>query len=108
MPRFLAHKANPSAREAALLRRLDIEPGQGHYVDVAQGNPVGMLFSRGYALQTVLMWIIFFCSLLNLFLFGYWMPTVFKLIGCTPAQAVFASSLQGLRRDLRGRSISGS
>jgi len=93
-PRFLAHKANPSAREAALLRRLDIEPGQGHYVDVAQGNPVGMLFSRGYALQTVLMWIIFFCSLLNLFLFGYWMPTVFKLIGYTPAQAVFASSLR--------------
>ena len=93
-PRFLAHKANPSAREAALLRRLDIEPGQGHYVDVAQGNPVGMLFSRGYALQTVLMWIIFFCSLLNLFLFGYWMPTVFKLIGMTPAQAVFASSLR--------------
>jgi len=93
-PRFLAHKANPSSRDTALLRRLDIEPGQGHYIDVAQGNPIGMLFSRGYALQTVLMWIIFFCSLLNLFLFGYWMPTVFKLIGYTPAQAVFASSLR--------------
>ena len=40
------------------------------------------------------MWVIFFCSLLNLFLFGYWMPTVFNLIGYTPAQAVFASSLR--------------
>ncbi len=93
-PRFIANKPNPSARDTALLKRLDIEPGQSHYIDVAQGNPVGMLFSRGYALQTVLMWIIFFCSLLNLFLFGYWMPTVFKLIGYTPAQAVFASSLR--------------
>jgi AAHS family 4-hydroxybenzoate transporter-like MFS transporter len=93
-PRFLANKPNLSPREAALLRELDIAPGQNHHVDVADSNPVGMLFSRGYALQTILMWIIFFCSLLNLFLFGYWMPTVFKLIGFTPAQAVFASSMR--------------
>jgi AAHS family 4-hydroxybenzoate transporter-like MFS transporter len=63
-------------------------------VDVAQGNPVGMLFSHGYALQTILLWIIFFCSLMNLFLFAYWMPTVFTLIGMSPPQAVFASSLR--------------
>ena len=53
-----------------------------------------MLFSEGYALQTVLLWIIFFCSLMNLFLFAYWMPTVLNLIGMTPPQAVFASSLR--------------
>ena len=53
-----------------------------------------MLFSEGYALQTILLWIIFFCSLLNLFLFAYWMPTVFTMIGMTPAQAIFASSLR--------------
>jgi AAHS family 4-hydroxybenzoate transporter-like MFS transporter len=93
-PRFIANKATLSPRQAALLRRLDIAPGQRHHVDVAEGNPVGMLFGRGYALQTILLWIIFFCSLLNLFLFGYWMPTVFKLIGFTPVQAVFASSLR--------------
>lgn len=93
-PRFLATKTNLSPRQADLLRRLDVVPGQAHYVDVARGNPVKMLFGRGYALQTLLLWIVFFCSLLNLFLFGYWMPTVFKLIGMTPAQAVFASSLR--------------
>jgi MFS transporter, AAHS family, 4-hydroxybenzoate transporter len=93
-PRFLARKANLSARDAALLRQLDIAPGESHYVDVARDNPVKMLFGKGYALQTVLMWVIFFCSLLNLFLFGYWMPTVFKLMGYTPAQAVFASSMR--------------
>ena len=42
----------------------------------------------------MLLWVIFFCSLMNLFLFAYWMPTVFNLIGMTPAQAIFASSLR--------------
>jgi AAHS family 4-hydroxybenzoate transporter-like MFS transporter len=93
-PRFLARKPNLSVREAALLKRLDVEPGQTHYIDVAQGNPIKLLFSQGYGLQTLLLWVIFFCSLLNLFLFGYWMPTVFKLMGMAPAQAVFASSLR--------------
>jgi hypothetical protein len=36
------------------------------------------------------------CSLLNLFLFAYWMPTVLNLIGMSPAQAVFAASLRDL------------
>jgi hypothetical protein len=55
-----------------------------------------MLFGRGYALQTVLLWIIFFCSLLNLFLFACWMPTVLNLIGVSPAQAVSMASLREL------------
>ena len=42
------------------------------------------------------MWIIYFCSLLNLFLFAYWMPTVLNLIGMSPPEAVFASSLRDL------------
>ena len=97
-PRFLARKANLSPRQSALLERLDIAAGQRepHAVDIARENPIKMLFSRGYALQTVLLWVIFFCSLMNLFLFGYWMPEVLHLIGMTPAGAVFASSLRDL------------
>jgi AAHS family 4-hydroxybenzoate transporter-like MFS transporter len=97
-PRFLARKAVLSPREEALLRRLDITPGQGAAagLDVARANPVAMLFSRGYALQTVLMWIIFFCSLMNLFLFVYWMPEVLHLTGMTPAQAARATSFREL------------
>jgi AAHS family 4-hydroxybenzoate transporter-like MFS transporter len=95
-PRFLAARRTLLPRDAALLRRLAIDPETAQPVDVAKGNPVWMLFSQGYALQTVLLWIIFFCSLLNLFLFAYWMPTVFTMIGMTPAQAVFASSLRDL------------
>jgi len=93
-PRFLAARDNLAPRHAAVLQRLDIVPARGHEVDVARGNPIRMLFGPGYALQTVLMWIIYFCSLLNLFLFAYWMPTVLNMIGMTPSQAVFASSLR--------------
>jgi len=93
-PRFLAARHSLSPRQAAVLQRLDIAPGQGDAVDIARGNPVRMLFGEGYALQTMLLWIIYFCSLLNLFLFAYWMPTVLNLIGMSPAQAVFASSLR--------------
>jgi AAHS family 4-hydroxybenzoate transporter-like MFS transporter len=97
-PRFLARKATLSPREEALLRRLEITPGQGAIagLDVAQANPITMLFSKGYALQTVLMWIIFFCSLMNLFLFVYWMPEVLHLTGMTPAEAARATSFREL------------
>jgi MFS transporter, AAHS family, 4-hydroxybenzoate transporter len=97
-PRFLAHRGNLSPRQAALLKRLDIDPDQAepHAVDVAQGNPVAMLFSKGYALQTVLLWIIFFSSLMNLFLFAYWLPQVLHLTGFTPAEAARASSYRDL------------
>ena len=89
-------RGNLNSRDQALLNQLDIASaqGQGHALDIARGNPVKMLFSRGYALQTVLMWVIYFCSLMNLFLFAYWMPTVLNLIGFTPPQAVFASSMR--------------
>jgi MFS transporter, AAHS family, 4-hydroxybenzoate transporter len=93
-PRFLAARKNLSPRHAAVLRRLEIVPTEGERVDIARVNPIWMLFGRGYALQTTLLWIIYFCSLLNLFLFGYWMPTVLNMIGMTPGQAVFASSLR--------------
>jgi AAHS family 4-hydroxybenzoate transporter-like MFS transporter len=95
-PRFLLARGRLSAGDRTLLRRLDIAEAQGreHPLDIAEGNPIKMLFGQGYALQTVLLWIIYFCSLMNLFLFAYWMPTVLTLIGFTPGQAVFASSLR--------------
>ncbi len=93
-PRFLAAKQNLSPRQTALLGQLNVAPSPNEEVDVARGNPIAMLFSRGYALQTVLLWVLYFCSLLNLFLFAYWMPTVLNMLGMTPSQAVFASSLR--------------
>src|SRR6202035_6044988 len=95
---FLARKPNLSGRQQALLQRLDIAASEAdpHSVDIAVGNPVKMLFGRGYALQTVLLWIIYFCSLLHLFLFVYWLPEVLHLTGMTPPQAARASSYREL------------
>jgi AAHS family 4-hydroxybenzoate transporter-like MFS transporter len=97
-PRFLAAKRNLSPRDAALLARLHIAPAQAALdrIDLASGNPIKLLFGEGYALQTVLLWVIFFCSLMNLFLFGYWLPEVLHLIGMTPAAAARASSYREL------------
>ncbi len=97
-PRLLATRTTLAPHHHALLRRLDIthSPDAAHAIDIAQGNPIAMLFGAGYALQTTLVWIIFFCSLLNLFLFVFWLPEVLHLIGMTPAQAVFATSLYPL------------
>jgi AAHS family 4-hydroxybenzoate transporter-like MFS transporter len=97
-PRFLAARASLAPRQRALLQRLGVAPGQAGplAVDIARANPVKMLFGEGYALQTVLLWIIFFCSLINLYLFVFWLPEILHLTGMTPPQAVFATSLQGL------------
>ena len=93
-PRFLARKPHLSVRQAALLEHLGIarERRDAQVLDLARGNPVKMLFGEGYALQTVLLWIVYFCSLMNLFLFVYWLPEVLHLVGLTPAQAVFATT----------------
>lgn len=95
-PRFRVTKGSLSPREAALLQRLGISPAQSadHGLDLAQRNPVKMLFGKGYTLQTVLIWVIFFCSLMNLFLFIYWTPEVLHLIGMTPADAARAGSFR--------------
>jgi AAHS family 4-hydroxybenzoate transporter-like MFS transporter len=97
-PRFLAARGKLSPRQAALLQRLDITPGQtaAAGIDVAVYNPILLLFGKGYALQTVLLWVIFFCSLMNLFLFAYWMPEVLHLGGMTPAEAARATSFRDL------------
>src|SRR5690242_5600940 len=97
-PRFLAAKGKLSPRESALMARLGIAPGQTarNALDLADRNPIAMLFGKGYALQTVLLWIIFFCSLMNLFLFAYWMPQVLHLTGMTPAEAARATSFRDL------------
>jgi AAHS family 4-hydroxybenzoate transporter-like MFS transporter len=96
-PRLLATRANLAPHHHTLLERLGITHGaDAHSIDVARGNPIRMLFGEGYALQTTLLWVIFFCSLLDLFLFIFWLPEVLHLVGLTPSQAVFATSLQNL------------
>jgi MFS transporter, AAHS family, 4-hydroxybenzoate transporter len=97
-PRFLATRTNLAPRQRALLQQLEIAHASGpaQSVDVARGNPIRMLFGEGFAFATTLLWIMFFCSLLTLYLYIFWMPEILHLIGMSPAQAVFATSLHAL------------
>ena len=94
-PRFLLAKGRLKESGKRLIRELGISlDTRRHDVDVAQGNPVAGLFRDGLAATTILIWIMFFCNLLSMYLIGYWMPTVLSLSGLTPADAVFASALR--------------
>ena len=94
-PRFLLAKGHLSESAAKLMRQLGIDlDTPRHHVDVGSGNPVSGLFRDGLAATTILIWIMFFCNLLSMYLIGYWMPTVLSLSGLTPADAVFASALR--------------
>ena len=94
-PRFLiAHRADAPATQA-ILRQLNVsaQAAATKLVDVAKGNPIQQLFTDGLALTTVLVWIVFFANLLNMYLFSYWMPTVLHLSGLKPEVAVFYASM---------------
>jgi MFS transporter, AAHS family, 4-hydroxybenzoate transporter len=98
-PRFMLAHHRRSRRALRIYATLGIDPdtapaiGLAQQLDVAKGNTIVALFTAGYALRTVLFWIMFFCSLLSLYLIGFWLPTVLHLDGLTPADAVFSSSL---------------
>jgi AAHS family 4-hydroxybenzoate transporter-like MFS transporter len=62
----------------------------------APTNPVSGLFADGLAVSTLLLWGIFLINLLNMYLIGYWLPTVLNLEGFTPAEAAFATSIYSL------------
>jgi AAHS family 4-hydroxybenzoate transporter-like MFS transporter len=94
-PRFLvAHRTDAPATQA-ILRQLNVsaQAAATKLVDVAKGNPVQQLFTGGLAATTVLVWIVFFANLLNMYLFSYWMPTVLNLSGLKPEVAVFYASM---------------
>src|SRR5690348_2330410 len=95
-PRFLLSRGVRTEAALRIYAATGIDPlaaGPTHHVDVARGNTVTALFAGGYAMRTILFWIMFFASLLSLYLIGFWLPTVLHLEGFSPAQAVFASSL---------------
>jgi MFS transporter, AAHS family, 4-hydroxybenzoate transporter len=97
-PRFLIeHRADAPATQN-ILRQLNVsaQAQASRLVDVARGNPVQQLFTSGLALTTILVWIIFFANLLNMYLFSYWLPTVLNLGGFKPADAVFYASMFAL------------
>lgn len=97
--RHLVIHGNKAAEVSALLARVNPTLTFGSETQFivreerAPGLAVGHLFRHGRALATILLWIVFFASLLDLFLLANWLPTVFHDAGISLSLSVIATAL---------------
>jgi len=97
--RFLALTGHAHQRVAQLLARVDPKAvfSQATRFVVNEpalaGLPVAHLFQGGRTLATLLLWVVFFMSLLDLYLLSNWLPTVLNDLGASVSTAVVAGSM---------------
>ncbi len=97
--RFLALSGRAPERVAALLRLISpgaaFAPGTPFAVHEAElaGLPVKHLFREGRSLVTLLLWVVFFMSLLDIYFLANWLPTVLHDLGASVSQAVLIGSM---------------
>jgi MFS transporter, AAHS family, 4-hydroxybenzoate transporter len=99
--RFLALTGRADARVAQLLGRVNLNamfaPVTRFTVHEPQlvGMPVLHLFTGGRTRVTLLLWVVFFMSLLDLYFLSNWLPTVLSDLGASvSAAAAIGSMLQ--------------
>lgn len=61
-------------------------------ITAEKATPVA-LFRDGRARATVLIWLLFFATLANVYMLASWLPALLERAGLAPGQAVFASAL---------------
>ena len=92
--RFLALSGSADARVARLLGAVNpkaaFDIATQFVVHEAQlsGIPVRHLFGEGRTLATLLLWVVFFMSLLDLYFLSNWLPVVLNDLGASVAAAV--------------------
>jgi len=97
--RYLVLKRHAAAKIKSLLLRINpaaVFPEGTTFVvheEQAAGITVKHLFREGRALGTVLLWIIFFCSLLDIFFLSSWLPTVLHDAGLSISASVVETAL---------------
>jgi AAHS family 4-hydroxybenzoate transporter-like MFS transporter len=77
---------NPKATFAAATRFVVDEPE-------LSGIPVKHLFKGGRTLATLLLWVVFFMSLLDLYFLSNWLPTVLNDLGASVSEAAAIGSM---------------
>jgi AAHS family 4-hydroxybenzoate transporter-like MFS transporter len=99
--RFLALTGRANERVAQLLRLINpkvaFAPETQFVVHepALAGIPVLHLFAAGRTLVTLLLWVVFFMSLLDLYFLSNWLPTVLNDLGASVSEAaVIGSTLQ--------------
>jgi AAHS family 4-hydroxybenzoate transporter-like MFS transporter len=94
--RFLVASNAEASRIARVVRRLDpltAIDGETQYIaaeEHAKKMSVGQLFAGGRALRTVLLWIVFFMSLLDVYMLVSWLPTALKTAGAPVTTSILA------------------
>jgi AAHS family 4-hydroxybenzoate transporter-like MFS transporter len=97
--RFLALSGQADARVAELLTRVapSVRFPSAMRFGVREaklvGLPIGHLFSEGRALATLLLWAVFFTSLLDLYLLLNWLPTVLNDLGASVSVAAAVGAM---------------
>jgi AAHS family 4-hydroxybenzoate transporter-like MFS transporter len=97
--RLLALRGTEAHRVRRLLRRInpaldfDVAARFGVREERPAGFPVRLLFRAGRAPATLLLWVMFFMNLLDLYFMANWLPTVIHDAGIAVEQAVIATAL---------------
>jgi MFS transporter, AAHS family, 4-hydroxybenzoate transporter len=97
--RFLATAGHAPARVAQLLKRISphasFAPDARFAVHEAHlaGIPVAHLFREGRTPVTLLLWVVFFMSLLDIYFLANWLPTVLNDLGASVSEAVVIGSM---------------
>jgi AAHS family 4-hydroxybenzoate transporter-like MFS transporter len=99
--RFLALTGRADVRVAQILAFVNAKavfaPATRFVVDepALKGIPVQHLFRSGRTLATLLLWVVFFMSLLDIYFLSNWLPTVLNDLGASiSAAAAIGSTLQ--------------
>jgi AAHS family 4-hydroxybenzoate transporter-like MFS transporter len=97
--RFLALHGNAPARVAELLGQINPTAtfASGTHFVIQEthlaGLPVSHLFRERRTATTLLLWVVFFMSLLDLYFLSNWLPTVLNDLGASVSEAVVIGSM---------------
>jgi MFS transporter, AAHS family, 4-hydroxybenzoate transporter len=97
--RFVATTGHAPERIAGLLKLISpnaaFASGTQFVVHEARldGVPVRHLFREGRTLATLLLWVVFFMSLLDIYFLALWLPTVLHDLGASVSMAVLIGSM---------------
>lgn len=97
--RLLAVRGASPARIRAVLGRVSGARFAGDEVFVSMEpplptrKPIGVLFSQGYGLMTVSLWVTYFMGLLVIYLLTGWLPTLMKDAGLTVTTAANVTAM---------------
>ncbi|WP_233872109.1 MFS transporter [Paraburkholderia adhaesiva] len=97
--RLLAVRGAASARISAILNRVTGAQftGQETFVSTEPSlptrKPIGILFSQGYGVMTLALWVTYFMGLLVIYLLTGWLPTLIKDAGLSITQAANVTAM---------------